>query len=103
MNIESLEKMLARGQDGAMLRFTLGTAYAREKHYEEAVRHLREAVRLDPGYSAAWQALGRALESSGDRAGALDAYREGLGAAEAAGDMQVLRALRVFVKRLEKV
>jgi predicted Zn-dependent protease len=102
MDIDALEKMLAAGRDSAMLRFTLGAAHARQGRHAEAIAHLSEAVRQDPGYSAAWQALGRAREATGDEERALDSYRRGLEAAKGKGDMQVVRALQVFIRRLEK-
>lgn len=85
-----------------MLRFTLGNAYAKAGRHEDAIVHLSEAVRQDPAYSAAWQALGRAREAAGDAGGALETYRQGLEAARQKGDMQIVRALQVFIRRLEK-
>ncbi len=38
--------------------YLLGDAYARDTHLEMAIREMREAVRLDPGMSAAWGHLG---------------------------------------------
>lgn len=102
MDIKALEAMLARGQDSAMLRFTLGNAYAKEGETEAAVAHLREAVRLDPEYSAAWKALGRVLAKDGQTDEALTVYRHALEVAERRGDMQVVRELRVFIRRLAR-
>jgi Tfp pilus assembly protein PilF len=102
MDISALEKMLSRGQDSSMLRLTLGNAYHRQGESAAAIEHLREAVRLDPDYSAAWKTLGRCLNDTGQRDEALDAYRRGLEAAERRGDMQVVRELKVFIRRLEK-
>ncbi|PWG62238.1 tetratricopeptide repeat protein [Spiribacter halobius] len=101
MNIEALEKMIARGQDSAMLRLTLGNAYAKAGDAEAAIGHLRQAVALDPGYSAAWRALGRLQLRGGDEAAALETFRQGLAAAREKGDMQVVRELEVRVRRLE--
>lgn len=102
MDIDALEKMLARGQDSAMLRLTLGNAYQCRGERETALRHLREAVRLDPNYSAAWKGLGRLLAETGRHEEALETYRRGLAVAERQGDMQVVRELRVFIRRLER-
>lgn len=100
--LERLEKMLAAGQDSAMLRFTLGNGYLKEGRAAEAVDHLREAVRQQPDYSAAWKALGRALAEAGDSAGALAAYEDGIRIAEQRGDLQAAKEMRVFRRRLEK-
>lgn len=101
MNIDALEKMIARGQDSAMLRLTLGNAYVRQGQPEAAIEHLRQAVALDPGYSAAWRALGRLQLKQGERDAALETFRQGLAAARERGDMQVVRELEVRVRRLE--
>jgi Tfp pilus assembly protein PilF len=59
-------------------------------------------VERDPGYSAAWKALGRALQDSGASDEALEAYRRGIEAARAKGDRQAEKEMTVFMKRLEK-
>ncbi|MDN5849033.1 MAG: tetratricopeptide repeat protein [Nitrococcus sp.] len=102
MDIDALEKMLARGQDNAILRLTLGNAYMRRGEREIALDHFRQAVRLDPDYSAAWKGLGRVLADSGCLEEALETYRRGLEVAERRGDMQVVRELRVFIRRLQR-
>ena len=100
--IANLEKMLAAGRDTALLRFGLGSEYLKLKQPAEAAVHLRRAVELDPGYSAAWKLLGRALAEAGDAAGARKAYQEGIAHAEAKGDIQAAKEMRVFVRRLDK-
>lgn len=101
--IENFEKMLANGQDGIMLRFGLGNAYLKEKRFGEAAEQLRHAVELDPGYSAAWKLLGKALEGAGEPREAAAVYRRGIETAEAKGDLQAAKEMRVFLKRLEKI
>lgn len=100
--IERLEAMLAAGHDGAPLRFGLGQALHKDGRAEEAARHLAQAVHLDPGYSAAWKLLGRARADCGDRAGAGEAWREGVTTASARGDKQAAREMEVFLKRLDR-
>jgi len=100
--IDNLEKMLAAGRDGALLRFGLGNAYAQAGDAAPAIVHLRRAVELDPGYSAAWKLLGKTLAAEGDRAGALTAYEGGVAAAQQKGDKQALREMQVFMRRLAK-
>jgi predicted Zn-dependent protease len=100
--IENLEAMLARGQDNAMLRYTLGTHYLKRGAAQQAVDHLREAVRMDPAYSAAWKGYGKALAAVDDLAGARDAYARGIKAAGQKGDIQAAREMQVFLRRVEK-
>lgn len=100
--IDNLEAMLARGQDGALLRFSLGNEYLAADDPASAASHLRAAVEQDPGYSAAWKMLGRALERVDDADGALEAWGRGIEAAEARGDKQAAKEMQVFAKRLRK-
>ena len=100
--IENLESMLARWQDNALLRFALGNAFLKFQKHAEAIEHLARAVEFDPGYSAAWKLYGKALSETGqiDKAAAI--YEKGISAAELKGDMQAVREMRVFLKRLRK-
>ncbi|QPF76630.1 tetratricopeptide repeat protein [Roseateles sp. DAIF2] len=95
----NLERLLASGRDGALLRFGLGQALLHEEQPAAAAEHLREATRQDPAYSAAWKLLGKALErlDRGDEAEA--AWRQGLAAAEQRGDLQSTKEINVFLKR----
>lgn len=100
--IENFEAMLASGQDNALLRYSLGTAYLKAGDNAHAVEHLGEAVRQDPQYSAAWKAYGKALTEAGSREQAVQAYESGIATAEARGDIQAAKEMRVFLKRLHK-
>ena len=100
--IERLEKLLGTPRDGALLRFSLGIEYSKIENTEKAIEHLRHAVAKDPGYSAAWRALGKALEAAGLAEEALDAYRSGIAAAQKKGDKQAEKEMGVFARRIEK-
>ena len=100
--IASLEKMLGGARDGALLRFSLGNEYLKADNPAAAAVHLREAVLRDPGYSAAWKLLGKALADSGAAPEALAAYRQGIAVAEGKGDKQAAKEMSVFARRIEK-
>ncbi len=102
MNIEALEALLARGQDSAMLRATLGKLYLEQGDAAAACEHLGRALELDPAYSAAWKLFGKARAEAGDTAAAIATYRRGIEVAEAKGDLQAAKEMKVFLKRLEK-
>ena len=99
---ENLEAMLAGGRDDALLRYTLGNEYLKIGDPAAAAEHLRVAVAQDPGYTAAWRQLGKALSQSGDEAGALAAWETGRAAAIAGGDVQAGKEMTVFIRRLQK-
>ncbi len=100
--LASFERMLASGKDGALLRYSLGNEYLKASDVARAALHLREAVALDPEYTAAWKLLGRALAETGDAEAALAAYRTGIAVAHRKGDKQAGREMEVFAKRLAK-
>ncbi len=100
--IENLEDLLARGQDSALLRFSLGSAYLKAGDNDHAVVHLAQAVAHDPQYSAAWKLYGRALTDAGRLQDALAAFDSGIRVAEGKGDIQAAKEMRVFRKRAEK-
>ena len=103
VELKNLESMLAQGQDNALLRFALGNAFIKYNKYAEAVEHLARAVEFDPGYSAAWKLYGKALAATGHHAQAINAYEQGVSAAENKGDIQAAREMRVFLNRLKTV
>jgi predicted Zn-dependent protease len=100
--IDTLLRMLGSGRDDALLRYSLGNEYLKSEDPAAAIPHLRAAVAHDPGYSAAWKLLGKALESSGALAEALEAFREGIAVAERKGDKQAAKEMTVFTRRIER-
>ena len=100
--IESLQKMLAGGQDNALLRYSLGNAYLKAKQHDEAIVQLAQAVAHDPGYSAAWKLYGKALAAAGRNREALAVFDKGIAIAEDKGDIQAAKEMKVFRKRAEK-
>jgi predicted Zn-dependent protease len=99
---ENLEAMLAAGQDTPLLRFTLGSVLLKQGKAQDAVEHLRQAVRQDPEYSAAWKVYGKALQALGDSERAMQAYESGIAAARQKGDVQAAKEMQVFLKRLTR-
>lgn len=100
--IERLQKMLDAGTDNAMLRFSLGGEHLKAGDAAAAATHLRAAVGHDPGYSAAWKLLGKALAEQGLDAQAADAFESGIRAAEERGDKQAAREMQVFLRRARR-
>jgi len=100
--IDNLEAMLARGQDTALLRYSLGGEYLKVDQFDKAAEHLRQAVAKDPKYSAAWKLLGKALADAGNKDEAIKAYEDGIKVAEEKGDKQAAKEMTVFLRRLQK-
>ena len=100
--IDTLEAMLARGQDNALLRYGLGGEYLKLNQPDKAAEHLRQAVAQDPKCSAAWKLLGKALAEAGRIDEAVKAYADGIRVAEEKGDKQAAKEMTVFLRRLQK-
>jgi len=100
--IENLEGMLAKGQDNALLRFSLGSEYLKAGQPEPAITHLRAAVAQDPGYSAAWKLYGKALATAGRHGEAIAVFDQGMAVAGERGDIQAVKEMTVFRKRSVK-
>ncbi len=98
--IQELLKILEKGPDNALLRFSIGSAYLKEKDLEHAKEHLACAVELDPQYSAAWKLYGRTLQQMGEVEQAEEVLSKGVEVAVTKGDIQAAKEMRVFLKRL---
>ncbi|MGK5029581.1 tetratricopeptide repeat protein [Janthinobacterium sp. MDT1-19] len=99
---EQLEKLLAQGRDSALLRFGLGDAYLKDNDAQQAATHLAQATIQQPGYSAAWKLLGKALHQLGRLDEAQAAWTTGMTVAQQQGDLQAVKEMTVFLKRLQK-
>ncbi len=100
--IDNLKKMLERGEDSALLRYSLGTACHKAGDLPQAREHLAEAVRQDDAYSAAWKAYGKVLAELELPAEAAAAFESGIAVAEQNGDIQAAKEMKVFLKRAKK-
>ena len=88
--------------DDPVVRFGLAGAYLDAGQPESAVAEYRETIRLKPDYSAAHRGLGRALERASRITEAEAAYRQGLEVATRNGDLQTVKEIEVFLRRLAK-
>ena len=78
--IERWEAAVAGAANSSEPHRLLGTAYGINGDIANSVRHLRDAVRLNPRDERAWLALARTLEDTGERPGAAAALRDGVAA-----------------------
>jgi len=101
-SIDNFLSMLEKGNDNALLRYSLGNAYFNEKDFERAVVHFKEAVRHDPQYSAAWKILGRSHHELTQYVEAIEAFEQGIAAAQANGDKQAEKEMTVFMRKASK-
>ena len=101
MDRAALENMLQRGVDDAMLRYTLGLLCFKQKDYQAAATHLEQALAKNDSHSASWKIYARTLTALERTEEAKEAYEKGISIAEAKGDIQAAKEMKVFLRRLE--
>jgi len=87
--------------EDALANFGLGQLRLESGRFTEAVEHLERALSVDPDYSAAYLALGRALEELGETQRARDCYAAGVAAAARGGDMKTANSIQERLVHLE--
>lgn len=83
--IEVFTVMIAEQPGNAMIWYGLASEQVKVENWVDAAKSLRQVVRLNPDYTAAYQMLGTALAKMDDLAGAQQAWREGIEAAGRTG------------------
>jgi predicted Zn-dependent protease len=89
-------------RDGALLRFSLGRALFDAGEPLLAIAELQRALALDADHSAAWKVLGQASAAAGDPAAAGVAFARGIEVATRRGEVQAVREMQVFQRRLQR-
>ena len=100
--LEQFRQIVEMDPDDYFSHFGYASALFEAGQYQKAVEEYRQAVRLKPDYSAALRDLGRALEKIGASEEAMQVYRQGIPVAERNGDLQTVKEMQVFLKRLEQ-
>ncbi len=99
---EMFRKLLQRDDTNPMVLYSLGNELFKEGRHAEARDHLQRAIEHKPDYSVAYRVLGRAHFELGEDAEARDVFERGRRVAEANGDLQTVKEIDVFRRRLEK-
>ena len=97
---EALERMLAAGRDGALLRMSLALAYHRREDPQTALTHVDKAIELGPDFTAAHRLQGLLALDLGDNAKAEAAFDKALEVAQRRGELQLVKELTVRLRRL---
>lgn len=84
--LAKLLEMLQRTPDDAFLLYGAGMEYKKLRQFDDAIGRFRAAIQVDPAYCYAYYQIGQTHELAGDPAAARQAYRDGIAAAERAGD-----------------
>jgi predicted Zn-dependent protease len=99
---EMFHRLLQRDPDNPMILYSLGAELFKEKRYAEAREYLARSVENKPDYSVAYRMLGRAHYELNEDAEARMVFTKGRGVAERNGDLQTVKEIDVFLRRLDK-
>lgn len=80
--IEAFRQMLESDPENTMVRFGLANEYLKAEQYEEAIAALTDYLQRTDDEGAAYGMLARALEKTGRRDEARQAYERGIEAAQ---------------------
>lgn len=99
--IEIFETMLRDQPEEAMVWYGLASEYSKLGRWGDAAEALRNVVRLDPNYTAAYQMLGTALMNEGKRDEARGAWTEGIEVATRTGAWKARQHMEGLIAETE--
>lgn len=91
--IEQFKKVLKMDPQDDTMWFGLGKAYMGDENWEEAISALDQCIAVKPSYSAAYYALGQALQRHGDLDRCQSVCTKGIEVATENKDLLVIKQL----------
>lgn len=95
-------QMVEEFPDSPMGHFSLGKLYLEERRFAECALAMEAAVRLDPGYAAAWVALGDACVGQSNKARAREAWAHALATPLGQRDLSLQADLEGRIRELDE-
>jgi uncharacterized protein HemY len=99
---DMFRKLLQKDSDNPMILYSLGNELFREGRYEEARDLLQRAITNKPDYSVAYRMLGRAHYELNENTEAREVFLNGKEVARGNGDLQTVKEIDVFLRRLQR-
>jgi uncharacterized protein HemY len=99
---DMFRKLLERDPNNPMILYSLGSELFKEGSYGEARDVLQQAIENKPDYSVAYRMLGRARYELHENAKAKNVFLKGREVAQGNGDLQTVKEIDVFLRRLQK-
>jgi uncharacterized protein HemY len=99
---DMFRKLLEKDPKNPMILYSLGNELFKEEHYAEARDLLQRAIENKPDYSVAYRMLGRAHFELNENSEARSVFLKGKEVARENGELQTVKEIDVFMRRLEK-
>ena len=99
--IEAFEEMVKENPDEVMVWYGLATEYSKLERWSEAANALRNVIRCNPDYTAAYQLLGSALIRLGEKAAAREIWTEGIATATRTGAWKAGQHMQGLLAEME--
>lgn len=98
--IQQLEKLVELDPSDYLGYFMLAKLYIETKNFPAAVVAADRCIELKPDYSAGYRACGDAHRLAGEKERAREVYTRGITVAEANRDLQTVKEMKMFLKKL---
>ncbi|MGF1471694.1 MAG: tetratricopeptide repeat protein [Rubrobacteraceae bacterium] len=99
---DMFRKLLEKDPENPMVLCSLGIELFKAGDYPEAREYLSRAIENKPDYSVAYRTLGRTYYELHENAAARRTFETGREVAQKNGDLQTVKEIDVFVRRLDK-
>ena len=100
--VEQLLKLLETDGNDCFLRYGLALEYMKGDQLDAAIEQFNVIFRVDPNYSAAYFACGRALVQQGKVVEAREKFEAGIPVAEKSGDSHLAGQMREALDLLDQ-
>jgi len=100
--IRVLKDSIREEPDDPLGYYLLGMEYAKLLRHLDAIDAFEGAIRINPDYTAAYWELGKSLREAGRRHEAADVLGQGVVVGERTHDVQTMKEMLVFLKRLKE-
>lgn len=98
--LDQFKELVQLALDDPLVHYGLGSEHLKLAEYEEAAAAFRRTIELKSDYSAAYRELGKTLTKLNQEKEAIEIYQQGRTIACEKGDLQTVREIDVFLKRL---
>ncbi len=99
--LEMFKQVIAIDAEDLLANFGLGNLYVELEQFEQAIPLLKKAINVKPDYTAAFLALGLALQGNKQYPEAIDIYRQGIICASKRGDGEPMTKMKEKLTALE--